>query len=120
VIHSNEKINYLEMSPDGKKLVGAGNDGNLYIWDVANNYSQTVYKIENAENTAGRGLTAAAFMPDGRRIVVGNVRGLLRIVDTGVVVRELSGHTSAIEKIKLNFGGNFMATASKDFSVRLW
>jgi WD40 repeat protein len=120
VIHSNEKINYLEMSPDGKKLVGAGNDGNLYIWDIANNFTQTVYKIDNSENVASRGLTAAAFTPDGRRIVVGNVRGLLRIVDTGVVVRELSGHTSAIEHIKFNFKGTFMATASKDFSIRLW
>jgi WD40 repeat protein len=45
---------------------------------------------------------------------------LLRIVDTGVVVRELSGHTSAIEHIKFNFKGTFMATASKDFSIRLW
>jgi hypothetical protein len=120
VIHSNEKINYLEISPDGTKLVGAGNDGNLYIWEINNNYSQTVYKIDNSDNATNRALTAAAFTPDGRRIVVGNVRGLLRIVDTGVVVRELSGHTSAIEHIKFNFKGSFMATASKDFSIRLW
>jgi WD40 repeat protein len=119
VISSKEKINYLEMSPDGKKLVGAGNDGNLYIWDIERNYAPTVYNIDNSTNT-NRALTAAAFTPDGRRIIVGSVRGLLRIVDTGVVVRELSGHTSAIEHIKFNFAGTFMATASKDFSIRLW
>jgi WD40 repeat protein len=116
VIASKEKINYLEISPDGNKMVGAGNEGNLYIWDLKNNFAQTVYKIDNA----GRGLTAAAFAPDGRRIIVGNTYGLLRIVDTGVVIRELSGHTSAIEHIKFNFAGTFMATASKDFSIRLW
>jgi WD40 repeat protein/energy-coupling factor transporter ATP-binding protein EcfA2 len=116
VIASKEKINYLDMSPDGTKLVGAGNEGNLYIWDLRNNFAQTVYKIDNA----GRGLTAASFAPDGRRIIVGNTYGLLRIVDTGVVIRELSGHTSAIEHIKFNFAGTFMATASKDFSIRLW
>lgn len=116
VISSKEKINYLDLSPDGKRLVGAGNEGNLYIWNIANNYEQTVYKIDNA----GRGLTAAAFAPDGRMIIVGNVYGLLRIVDTGIVIRELSGHTSAIEHIKFNFAGTFMATSSKDFSIRLW
>jgi WD40 repeat protein len=41
-------------------------------------------------------------------------------VDSGLVVRELSGHTSAIEHIKFNFAGTFMATSSKDFSIRLW
>lgn len=116
VIASKEKINYLDMSPDGKKLVGAGNDGNLYIWDIQNNYAQTVYKIDND----GKGLSAASFTPDGTQLVVGNTYGLLRIVANGVVVRELSGHTSAIEHIKFNFKGNFMATASKDFSIRLW
>jgi WD40 repeat protein/energy-coupling factor transporter ATP-binding protein EcfA2 len=119
VIAVKEKINYLEISPDGKKLVGAGNEGNLYIWDIGNNYQQTVYSIDNSAGQ-NKGLTAAAYTPDGRRIIVGNVRGLLRIVDTGIVVRELSGHTSAIEHIKFNFAGTFMATASKDFSIRLW
>jgi WD40 repeat protein/energy-coupling factor transporter ATP-binding protein EcfA2 len=117
VVASKEKINYLDMSPDGKKLVGAGNDGNLYIWDIQNNYAQTVYKIDDA----GRGLSAASFTPDGSQLVVGNTYGLLKIVNnSGLVVRELSGHTSAIEHIKFNFKGNFMATASKDFSIRLW
>jgi WD40 repeat protein len=116
VIAVKEKINYLEMSPDGKKLVGAGNEGNLYVWDVTNNYAETVYKIDNA----GRGLTAAAFAPNGREIIVGNIAGLIRIITNGLVTRELSGHTSSIEHIKFNFAGNFMATASKDFSIRLW
>ncbi|HMJ67989.1 MAG TPA: hypothetical protein VK508_03805 [Cyclobacteriaceae bacterium] len=116
VIASKEKINYLDISPDGKVLVGAGNEGNLYMWEIQNNYAQTVYKIDNA----GRGLSAASFTPDGNQLVVGNTYGLLRIVANGVVIRELSGHTSAIEHIKFNFKGNFMATASKDFSIRLW
>jgi WD40 repeat protein len=116
VIAPKEKINYLDISPDGRKLVGAGNEGNLYIWDIQNNYKETVYKIDNA----GRGLTAASFTPDGQQLVVGNTYGLIRIVNNGLVTRELSGHTSTIEHIKFNFKGNFMATASKDFSIRLW
>jgi WD40 repeat protein len=59
-------------------------------------------------------------MPDGRGVVVGDENGIVRIVDSGVIRRTLSGHTSQIEQIKFNFSGHFMATASKDGSVRLW
>jgi WD40 repeat protein len=37
-----------------------------------------------------------------------------------VVVRTLSGHISPVEQIKFNHKGDFMATASKDKTVRLW
>lgn len=116
VIATKEKVLYLDLSPDGNKLIGAGDKGNLYVWDLKNNYAETVYSIDKAQ----RSLTAASFAPDGRTIIVGNSEGLLRIVSNGIVIRELSGHTSAIEHIKFNFAGSFMATASKDFSIRLW
>ena len=65
-------------------------------------------------------LTAVAFSPDGTQLIVGNERGRVWITVNGMVIRELTGHTSAIEEIKYNHAGNFMATASKDYSIRLW
>jgi WD40 repeat protein len=59
-------------------------------------------------------------MPDGRRIIIGDEKGIVRIVDGGTVTKVLVGHTSQIEQIKFSFSGQFMATASKDGSVRLW
>ncbi len=115
VITSKEKITSIDLSPDGSKLAGAGVDGNLYIWDIKNNYSATSYRI-----IAGKDILALSFMPDGRGVVVGDEYGIVRIVDSGVVKNTLSGHTSQIEQIKFNFSGQFMATASKDGTVRLW
>jgi hypothetical protein len=114
VIQSKEKIVSIDLSGDGKKIVGAGDDGNIYVWDVANNYAPSVYKMPDSR------LTAVSYSPDGSQIFVGNERGRLWIVKNGVVTRELSGHRSSIEQIKFNHKGNFMATASKDYTIRLW
>jgi WD40 repeat protein len=53
---------------------------------------------------------------------VGDNTGLLKIYDnqTGFVIRTLPGHESSIEEIQFNHAGTFMATASKDKTVRLW
>ncbi len=53
-------------------------------------------------------------------MIIGGENGELRIVNSGIVRRVLSGHTSHIEQIKFNHAGHFMATASKDKSIRLW
>ncbi len=115
VVHSEEKLTSIDLSPDGSKLVGAGVNGNLYIWSVKNNYSVERYSILN-----NRDILSVSFMPDGRRVVLGDENGIVRIVDGGLTVRTLSGHTSQVEQIKFSFSGQFMATASKDGSVRLW
>jgi hypothetical protein len=115
VIAAPTKIHSLDLSSDGKKLAAAGDDGNVYVWDIANNFKAEVYKVDTRFR-----LTAVAFAPNNRQIIAGNTEGLIRIIDSGVVIRELSGHTSAIEHIKFNFAGTFMATASKDFKIRLW
>jgi len=116
VIKPSTKINAIDLSADGNYLAGAGENGSLFIWDVRNNYAAKEIK------DMGKHLSAVTFAPEGRRIVVGDNTGLVKIFDTqtGFVIRDLSGHTSTIEQIKFNHAGNFMATASKDKTVRLW
>jgi len=116
VIKSEERITSIDLSPDGTKLAGAGIDGNLYIWDLRNNFSVSKYQILKDQ----KDILAVSYMPDGRGIVIGDENGIVRIIDSGIVKRVLSGHTSQIEQIKFSFSGQFMATASKDGSVRLW
>ncbi len=113
IITSQEKIVSLDLNEKGTLLAGAGDDGNLYVWDINKNFAVTKTKISN-------GLTAVCFAPDGRQIVTGDRSGVLRIVNNGIVIRDLPGHSSQIEDIKFNHAGTFMASASKDYSVRLW
>src|SRR5690606_18603741 len=110
------KINAIALSPDGRYLAGAGDNGSLYIWDV--NKSLAMKEVPNIGNP----LTAVEFDPTSRIIVTGDNRGVVKLYDNlaGMVVRVLSGHTSGIEQIRYNHAGTFMATASKDKTVRLW
>ncbi|HTH56269.1 MAG TPA: hypothetical protein VL728_09500 [Cyclobacteriaceae bacterium] len=112
---SKEKITSIDLSPDGTKLAGGGVNGNLYIWDVKNNYAANSYSILN-----NRDILTVAYTPKGTDVVIGAENGELRIVNSGIVRKTLVGHTSHIEQIKFSHSGKFMATASKDRSMRLW
>ncbi|HEY0741726.1 MAG TPA: High-affnity carbon uptake protein Hat/HatR [Chryseosolibacter sp.] len=113
VIKSSVKINSIDLSADGRRLIGGGENGSLFIWDIANNFAVTEMK------NIGEHVTAVSFSPDGKKIVTGDNKGVVKLID-GNTVRDLSGHTSAIEQIRYNHAGTFMATASKDKTVRLW
>lgn len=116
VIKPAVKINSIDLSADGKKLAGAGEDGNLYIWDLANNYAVTQLKLSASH------LMAVCWHPRANQLITGDSEGLLKIIstETNTVVRTLPGHEGPIEQIKYNHAANFFASASKDKSVRLW
>ncbi len=110
-----EKITSIDLNTDGTKLAGGGVNGNLFIWDLKNNYAQNSYPI-----LAGKDILTVAFTPTGGDVIIGAENGEVRIVTSGIVRRVLSGHKSHIEQIKFSHSGKFMATASKDGSIRLW
>jgi WD40 repeat protein len=108
------KISAMDMSPDGTRLAGAGVNGSLFIWDVKNNYAETSIRIPNAS------LTSVCYAPDSKTLIVGTTSGQVFIVENGRIINTLSGHTAGITNIRFNYTGTFMATASKDWSIRLW
>ena len=114
VVASPVKINAIDLSADGKKIAGAGDDGTLYIWDVTNNFSVTEVK------NLGKNLTAVTWHPKESQLIVGNEAGLMRIVRDGIAIRNLPGHEGPVEKIRYNHASTFFASASKDRSVRIW
>ncbi len=114
VINSSVKLTAIDLSTDGSQLAGAGDNGSLFIWDVKNNFS--VREIKNL----ARSITSVAFTKEKEQLVIGDYSGQIKILNNGVVIRTLSGHISPVEQIKFNHKGDFMATASKDKTVRLW
>ena len=114
VIAVKGKISALELSPDGTKLAGAEVGGKLFIWNIRDNYAESTITIPNVS------LTSVCYAPDSRSLVVGTTAGQVLIIENGRITRTLSGHTAGITNIRFNYKGSFMATASKDWSVRLW
>ncbi len=114
VIASKVKILSLDLNSKGNMLAGAGDDGNIYLWDIGKGYAATTIKVSKV------GLSALTFAPDGQQLVAGDRNGQLFLISNGIVARDLPGHSSQIEDIRFNHAGNFFASASKDYSVRLW
>lgn len=119
VIKPPVKINSIDLSADGRKLAGAGENGILYIWDITNNYAVTEINLRTRANTH---LTTVAWHPKAEQVITGDTDGLLRVVSTlsNSTIKTLPGHEGPIEQVKYNHSATFFASASKDKSVRLW
>ncbi len=63
------QVNVLAFSPDGRTLASGQNRGQVTLWDVAGNPSQTILGGRDAK------ITALAFAPDGNTIASGGSDG---------------------------------------------
>jgi eukaryotic-like serine/threonine-protein kinase len=70
-----DAVNETRFSPDGSRVLTAGDDGKVYLWD-----SKTG-KEANAPLNAGSSVIFAVFSRDGRRIAAASRDGMARIWD---------------------------------------
>ncbi|MCB0497623.1 MAG: High-affnity carbon uptake protein Hat/HatR [Cyclobacteriaceae bacterium] len=112
-----ERLNFIAMTKNGRFLAGAGNKGNVFLWDLQNgNSEKVIYKTPN------KAITAVQFSPSGQQLVVGNREGevTLLFTATGVVRRTFSEIQAQINDIKFSPNGNYLAVASYDGTLRVW
>ncbi|VAW28870.1 High-affinity carbon uptake protein Hat/HatR, partial [hydrothermal vent metagenome] len=111
------KINHLSLSANGKFLVGGGNDGKVFIWEIENgNKERVVYE------TKGDAITSVRFSPNGKYLVAGNREGQVAILEpvTGAVVRIFSEIQAQINDVEFSPDGRYLAVASWDGTLRVW
>ena len=112
-------VNCLDLSPDGKLAAVTGFVGRrvrLYQTADVNGGYISLGEADDYD-------TAAAFLPDGRRLLVGNEDGHVRVFDVATR-RELPeeswhAHAGGVTAIAVSRSGKVVAT-SGDSSVRLW
>lgn len=107
-------------SPDGRTLAsGSGNLsaglGVVDLWDATTGGPMWTL----AERAA---VLSVAFSPDGKLLAVGLLDGTVALwdVQTGVLIRTLTGHAGAVWSVAFSPDGRLLASGSEDASVKVW
>jgi WD40 repeat protein len=121
----------LLVSKDGGRMVTRSESGSLELWDRILGHNRGTLSIgEKSDGHGDRGSTtsgsdgevAAAFSPNGRRIVTGGLDGVLRLWDgrSGQPLLSWKGHTGRVRAVAYSPDGSSFLTGSSDGTARLW
>lgn len=104
------------VTPDGRRIVSASQDGTVKLWDLA-----TGGLLRSFEGHKGA-INAVAVTPDGRRIVSGGADRAIKLWDleTGALLRSFQGHNDYVRSVAVTPDGRRVASAGEDKTVRLW
>ncbi|MCY4464717.1 MAG: WD40 repeat domain-containing protein [Chloroflexi bacterium] len=108
-------VEALAWHPDGSSLASGGADGSIRLWDAATGAWQALLAAHADE------VTALAFDPSGRWLFSGSRDNSIRRWDirANYTCDIVGRHDDWVREIALSPAG-FLASASKDMSIRLW
>ncbi len=114
-------INEAIFSPSGDRILTAGNDGTVRMWNLDGTPGGPVFRSDDL-NFAGK----IAMSPDGSRIAAGGWNGVVRLWNsvTGAPLGQAMRHYEAIDfpisHVEFSADGARLLSASHDGTARLW
>lgn len=116
---SEQLIESVAFSDDGRRLASVGDDGNVVVWDTADLAGEPVARV--AVETIPLGV---ALSPDGSLLAVGgadNLVHLWRLSESGPEdLDPLEGFENYAIGLAFHPGGRLLAAGSSDATVRIW
>ncbi len=109
-------VQAVAISPDGRRLVSAGYDNTVRLWDLG-----TWRPLASAMPHA-RLVMDLAFSPDGSAIAAASMDSTATLLEAGSlkVRHTLRGHTREVTSVSFSGDGRRVSTSSWDGTVRLW
>lgn len=132
LVKSNVRINKIALSKDAKTLVGGGNDGNVYIWDLtnmSNGATQLVNKTNATDSTGAStsskvsAIKSVQFSNDGKLLAYGTDDGRIKIWDMEAdkqIPPTLTGFRAPITDIEFDPNDRLLLATSRNKQVRIW
>jgi WD40 repeat protein len=113
--HTNYVIDMV-FTPDGKKLISAGMDNKIVIWDT-----ETWEKITTLEGHT-KSVNSIALSSNGQKVVSGSTDKTLKLWDfsTYEEIQTLKGHKHTVSAVIVSPNDEYIVSGSYDKSVILW
>ncbi len=114
--HGRASITELSFSPDGTRLVSAGDDSTIRVWNTHTGQEVAVLK---GHDSWVRGV---AFSPDGTQIASAGRDGTVKLWDAQSYkeTATLKGHRGDVYCVAFSPDGARLASGSLDQTVKLW
>ncbi|MCB9759562.1 MAG: NACHT domain-containing protein [Alphaproteobacteria bacterium] len=102
--------------PDGQRILTAGSDGALRVWDPRS--SQATARCDGHNSS----ILVAAWDPDGQRILTAGIDSILRVWDptSGEMTARCDGHNGVILAAAWDPDGQRILSAGDDGTLRVW
>ena len=109
IAHGYTCVRSLAFSPDSRRLVSGGEDGNLAIWDLSEGTRKVVILEGHTE-----AVSSCAWRPNGNIIASGSEDKTVRLWDahTFQPLRMFSRHSEKVVHVAFSLDGHFLASAS--------
>ncbi len=104
------------ISPNGRYVATASNDGTVKIWDFATG------RLTRTLTAHSGPVHAVTIIPHRRMVVSGGADAIIHVWDpiSGQQVRALVGHQGVITALSVDPTGRWLVSAGMDGTVRVW
>lgn len=132
------ELKSIDISPNGKQLVGVSPSGKMVLVDLGNNTYKEIWndestiKLKDSTKSAkvANRILSVAWHPNSEMIAFGvevlnearkPVRGIVKLLNLKTQsIKELTGHKSGIADLEFSPDGSLLASAGLDSKLQMW